>query len=137
LSRFSDHLLFVSAHERDTFFQKIGKPAIATTMVHNGLNPAEFEPVAPAPDAADLIYVGMMRDLKGPDLFIDAVAAASGRLQRPISAVMVGDGDDLPRYRQQAARLDLDIRFHPPMPAREAFALGRVVVVPSRAEAMP
>ena len=25
----------------------------------------------------------------------------------------------------------------PPMPARQAFALGRVIVVPSRAEAMP
>src|SRR5690606_38721565 len=44
---------------------------------------------------------------------------------------------DLPRYKQQAGRLGLDISFPPPMPAREAFALGRIVVVPSRAEAMP
>src|SRR5690606_21907633 len=29
------------------------------------------------------------------------------------------------------------IRFLPPMPARKAFALGRIIVVPSRAEAMP
>ena len=28
-------------------------------------------------------------------------------------------------------------RFHGPMPAREAFALGRVLVVPSRAESLP
>jgi glycosyltransferase involved in cell wall biosynthesis len=29
------------------------------------------------------------------------------------------------------------MRFLPPMPAREAFALAELVVVPSRAEAMP
>ena len=52
---------------------------------------------------------------------------------------MIGDGDDLPNYKRQAERLGLAarIRFHPPMPARQGFALGRVIVVPSRAEAMP
>jgi glycosyltransferase involved in cell wall biosynthesis len=52
---------------------------------------------------------------------------------------MVGDGDDLPRYHGQVKRLGLDgnVRFLPPMPAREAFALAALVVVPSRAEAMP
>ena len=29
------------------------------------------------------------------------------------------------------------VTFRPPMPARDAFALGRIIVVPSRAEAMP
>ena len=29
------------------------------------------------------------------------------------------------------------VRFMPPMPARQAFALAKLVVVPSRAEAMP
>ena len=52
---------------------------------------------------------------------------------------MVGDGDDLPRYRDQVSRLGLgsQVTFHPAMPARQAFALARIVVVPSRAEAMP
>ncbi len=52
---------------------------------------------------------------------------------------MVGDGDDLPAYREQVARLGLADRvsFYPPMPARQAFALARAIVVPSRAEAMP
>ena len=137
LTRFSDHVLFVSDHERRTFFEKVGRPKTPTSMVHNGLNEAEFVPVAAAPDAADLLYVGMMRDLKGPDIFIDALAEASRQLGRPLSAVMVGDGDDLPSDQAQAAALGLAVRFLPPMPAREAFALGRVIVVPSRAEAMP
>src|SRR5690606_14234142 len=63
---------------------------------------------------------------------------AQAALGRKLSGVMVGDGEDLPTYKAQVERLGLDrIRFLPPMPAREAFALARLVVVPSRAEAMP
>ncbi|MGN6305847.1 MAG: glycosyltransferase family 4 protein, partial [Mesorhizobium sp.] len=84
-------------------------------------------------------YIGMMRDLKGPDIFIDALVQAEALASRRISAVMVGAGEDLPRYKQQVVRLGLGDRvtFHAPMPARQAFALARLVVVPSRAEAMP
>src|SRR5690606_22290127 len=98
-----------------------------------------FVAVPPARDAADFLYIGMMRDLKGPHIFIDAIAATARALARPVSAVMVGDGDDLDRYKAQARALGPSgsIRFLPPMPARKAFALARIVVVPSRAEAMP
>jgi glycosyltransferase involved in cell wall biosynthesis len=139
MERFTDHLLFVSEYERRAFRRKIGPPHAPNSLVYNGLCQSEFEPVAPAPDAADLLYIGMMRDLKGPDIFIDALAAAEKTLGRPISAVMVGDGDDLPRYQAQVAHLGLAdrVQFKPPMPARHAFALARLVVVPSRAEAMP
>jgi glycosyltransferase involved in cell wall biosynthesis len=139
MERFTDHLLFVSEYERRAFRRKIGEPHAPNSRVYNGLREREFEPVPATVDAADLLFIGMMRDLKGPDIFIDALAAAENILGRPISAVMVGDGDDLPRYRAQAGRLGLAdrVRFLPPMPAREAFALAGVVVVPSRAEAMP
>jgi glycosyltransferase involved in cell wall biosynthesis len=139
MARFTDCLLFVSEYERRAYRRKVGEPPIPNVLVYNGLRPAEFEPVADDPDAADLLYIGMMRDLKGPDIFIDALAAAEAALGRPLSAVMVGAGEDLPKYRAQAERRGLAarIRFLPPMPAREAFALARLVVVPSRAEAMP
>jgi glycosyltransferase involved in cell wall biosynthesis len=139
LGRFTDHVLFVSDYERRTFVRKVGEPRSASSLVYNGLKASEFEPVQTANDAADLLYIGMMRDLKGPDIFIDALAAASAQLGRELTAVMVGDGDDLPRYKQQALKLGLSgrITFLAPMPARQAFALARIVVVPSRAEAMP
>lgn len=139
LGRFTDHVLFVSDYERRTFLAKIGKPRAAASLVYNGLNEAEFLAVPAAPDAADFLYIGMMRDLKGPDIFIDALAAASVKLGHPLSAVMIGDGDGLPRYKAQVLARGLAgrVRFLPPMPAREAFALGHVIVVPSRAEAMP
>lgn len=139
MERFTDHLLFVSEYERATFRRKIGEPRAPSSLVYNGLRPEEFEPVPPDGDAADLLYIGMMRDLKGPDIFIDAVARAETLLGRPITAVMVGDGDDRPRYRDQAAALGLAgrVTFRDALPARKAFALARLVVVPSRAEAMP
>jgi glycosyltransferase involved in cell wall biosynthesis len=136
LERFCDHVLFVSEHERRTYIEKIGEPRAANSLVYNGVHDREFEPVEMLPDAADFLYIGMMRDLKGPDLFIEALART--RMRFPgVSAHMVGDGDDLPRYRARAGELGLDVVFHPAMPAREAFALARIMVVPSRAEAMP
>jgi len=139
MERFTDHLLFVSDYERQTFRRKIGDPRPPSSLVYNGLRPPEFEPVAPQSGAADLLYIGMMRDLKGPDLFIEALAKAGTKLGRKLGAVMVGDGDDRPRYEAMVARLGLADRivFHKPMPARQAFALARTIVVPSRAEAMP
>jgi glycosyltransferase involved in cell wall biosynthesis len=81
----------------------------------------------------------MMRDLKGPDIFIDALARVQTRLGRRPTAIMVGAGHDLDKYIRQTERLGLSdsVRFLEPMPARKAFPLARHVVVPSRAEAMP
>ncbi|MER8830161.1 glycosyltransferase family 4 protein [Mesorhizobium sp. M0938] len=139
MARFTDYLLFVSDYERQTYRRKVGEPPTPNNLVHNGLRAAEFEPVRAEQDAADVLYIGMMRDLKGPDIFIDALVLAATRLGRPLKAVMVGAGDDLPRYHAQVKELGLEghIRFLPPMPARKAFALAELVVVPSRAEAMP
>ncbi|WP_027051542.1 glycosyltransferase family 4 protein [Mesorhizobium erdmanii] len=139
MAHFTDCLLFVSDYERRTYRRKVGEPPIPNTLVYNGLRATEFKPAIIGPDAADMLYIGMMRDLKGPDIFIDALAVAGPKLGRALTAVMVGDGDDLPRYHAQVKRLGLQahVRFLPPMPAREAFALGDLVVVPSRAEAMP
>ncbi|MBN9221955.1 MAG: glycosyltransferase family 4 protein [Mesorhizobium sp.] len=139
MARFTDCLLFVSDYERRTYRRKVGEPPVPNALVYNGLRASEFGPVIARPGAADLLYIGMMRDLKGPDIFIDALAAAGPRLGRVPSAVMVGDGDDLPRYHAQVKRLGLEasVQFLRPMPAREAFTLAALVVVPSRAEAMP
>lgn len=139
MERFTDHLLFVSDYERQTYRRKIGEPRVPYSLVYNGLRPAEFEPVRPLPEAADFLYIGMMRDLKGPDLFIDALASAEKQVGRGVRAVMVGDGDQLPEYKAQIQRLGLTDRvaFRSPMPARQAFAMARTIVVPSRAEAMP
>jgi len=139
MARFTDYILFVSEYERAAYRRKVGKPNRPSGLVYNGLREAEFEQVPAAQDAADFLYIGMMRDLKGPDIFIDALAKLEARIGRAVTAVMVGDGEDLARYRAQAEKLGLRerVRFMPSMPARRAFALADTVVTPSRAEAMP
>ena len=81
-----------------------------------------------------------MRDLKGVDVFIEAVAKLreEGHTAR---AVIVGPAtaEDVRRYRELANEKvrGARIAFHKPMPARQAFALARHVVLPSRAESLP
>jgi glycosyltransferase involved in cell wall biosynthesis len=139
MDRLTDHIFFVSDYERRTFLREIGEPKAESSLVYNGLRPNEFEPTPPEGNAADFLFIGMMRDLKGPDIFIDALARVQTRLGRRPTAIMVGAGHDLDKYIRQTERLGLSdsVRFLEPMPARKAFPLARHVVVPSRAEAMP
>lgn len=139
LERWTDSLVFVSDYERRTYDTKIGLPRAPSRLIHNGLRAHEFEPVETAPDAADFLYIGMMRDLKGPDVFIEALRRAEQLSGRPLRGVMVGDGDDQPRYQSRIDTMGMGARLtmRPAMPAREAFVLARTVVIPSRAESMP
>ena len=86
MARFTDHLLFVSDYERRTY-RRQGRRA-ADPQQPGLQRPARRGVRAGAgrPDAADFLYIGMMRDLKGPDLFIDALARAGTQLGRPLSA---------------------------------------------------
>jgi glycosyltransferase involved in cell wall biosynthesis len=133
-----DLFLFESGYSANMFRRKIGDPRGIVRIVYNGLTPAEFEPVAPAPGASDLLFLGELRMLKGVDLMLDALAALK-REGRTVTATLVGDGPDGETFRAQVARLGLDdvVRFRPAMPARQAQALGRIMVVPSRAESLP
>jgi glycosyltransferase involved in cell wall biosynthesis len=133
----TDAYVFVSRYEADAFAAKVGATKKPVTIAVNGLQPEEFEPVATAPDARDFLFIGTMRDLKGPDVFIEALAALADRTGTAPTAVMVGSGDEKPRYEKMVAERRLPVVFRDPMPAREAFALARAVVVPSRAESMP
>jgi glycosyltransferase involved in cell wall biosynthesis len=56
-----------------------------------------------------------------------------------VTATLVGDGPDRAALLAQVERNNLSraIRFMAAMPAREALALGWVMVAPSRAESLP
>lgn len=139
LERGTDHLLFVSDYERQTYLRKIGTPRCPSSLIYNGISASEFEPVGSDADAADFLFIGMMRDLKGPDIFVKALGQASRKAGRRLSAVMVGDGPDRDPLRQitEDPLYPADVTYRQPMPARAAFRMARIVVVPSRAEAMP
>ncbi|WP_273855897.1 glycosyltransferase, partial [Serratia liquefaciens] len=70
---------------------------------------------------------------------IRALARLQDQHQRNFTATMVGDGTEKPDFVNLAAKLGVSgqIRFLPGMAARDAFALGRIMVIPSRAEAFP
>ncbi|RUM21214.1 glycosyltransferase family 1 protein [Rhizobium vallis] len=136
---FTDALVFICEYERDTYARKVGRPRTKTRLIYNGIGDREFEPIHTRSDAVHFIYVGMLRDLKGPDLFIDAFAKTERLLGRPLSALMIGDGPDRDRYREMMVERGLGKRIGmlPAMRIHEAFAMAQNLVVPSRAEAMP
>jgi glycosyltransferase involved in cell wall biosynthesis len=138
LMRRTDLFLFESAYSSELFRQKIGDPGGRMRVVHNGVTPDEFEPVALHADATDLVFIGELRAIKGIDVLIDAIAQLH-RAGRTVTATLVGDGPDRADLVAQTERLGLTkmITFVPAMPARAAQALGRVMVVASRAESLP
>ncbi|MHC1549368.1 glycosyltransferase family 4 protein [Phyllobacterium sp. K27] len=139
MERMTDRIIFVSQFERETYVRKVGEPHCASALIHNGLSAEEFDPVVDNDNAADFLFIGELRILKGPDIFIEALARASAASTRKLTAVIVGEGKDRAMLVKQAkdAQQQADIEFLPPMKARGAFPLGKIVVVPSRAEALP
>jgi glycosyltransferase involved in cell wall biosynthesis len=137
LMRRTELFLFESRYGRDVFTAKIGAPAGLVRVVHNGVTPAEFAEITPQADAPDIVFVGELRMLKGVDVLLDSIARLAR--ERAVTATIVGDGPDAAQFRAQADRLGLTatVRFLPPMPARDAFKLGRLFVAPSRAESLP
>jgi glycosyltransferase involved in cell wall biosynthesis len=134
----TDLFLFESIYSSEIFCRKIADPGERTRVVHNGVSCEEFEPVTLQPDATDLVFIGEFRPVKGIDVLIEAIAQLH-RAGLLVTATLVGDGAERSSLIAQAEGLGLTqaIRFLPAMPARKAQALGRVMVVPSRAESLP
>jgi glycosyltransferase involved in cell wall biosynthesis len=134
----TDLFLFESAFARDTYQRTIGKPSGLVRCVFNGVTANEFDPIATADDATDIVFVGEFRHIKGADILIDAVALlhADGK---PVTLTLAGDGEELEALKAQVARLGLTgaVRFIGHVKARYGFSKGRVLLVPSRGDSMP
>ncbi len=139
LARTTDLLLFESAYIGRRYQQFVGKVDAIQRVIVNGVSPAELEPVEPAPDAADLFYIGELRSAKGIDTLIDSLPMVERMIGRRPSLVLVGSGPDRDALQAHAAEVGFadSVRFAGAMPAREAFRLGQILVVPSRAESLP
>ncbi|HXY89036.1 MAG TPA: glycosyltransferase family 4 protein [Xanthobacteraceae bacterium] len=138
LSARTDLFLFESAYALAVFRAKIGAPRALARVVHNGVRPEELLPVAPDADAADVVFVGELRRLKGVDLLIEALSRLLGE-ERIERAILFGDGPEAAAYRAEVERrgLSAHVQFGGVQPARAAFRRGRVLAVPSRAESLP
>lgn len=135
----TDGLIFICDFERRSYERKIGKPRTRTALIYNGVSDRDFGSIPTRSDAVHFVYIGMLRDLKGPDLFVEAFAKTERRVGRPLSALMIGDGPDRDKYRTMMIERGLGQRIGllPAMRVQDAFAMSQNVVVPSRAEAMP
>ncbi len=131
--------LFESAFARNTYQRTIGTPARGLVRcVFNGVTAEEFDPVALASDATDIVYVGEFRHIKGADLLIDAVARlrADGKA---VTLTLAGDGEEVGSLKAQVETHGLGgaVRFIGHVKARDGFAKGKLLVVPSRGDSMP
>ena len=135
----TDVFLFESVFIAKRFHQRIGDTQALAHIVQNGINPNEFTPIRPKANAVDFIYVGELRSAKGIDTLIEATAALSRRRGQTLKLLLVGSGpDEQALIRQaEAAGIAAQVTFAGAMPAPVAFTLGRILVVPSRAESLP
>lgn len=136
LAHATDGIIFESAWSEWIYRDKVGEPNCPVRVIPNGLLPGDFVAHRPRSDAADFVFVGELRPVKGIDVLLQALARIDNR---KVSALIVGDGpqrDELQRLAEQL-RLSDRVRFPGAMPALEAFDHGRVLVIPSRAESFP
>ncbi|MBX3447240.1 MAG: glycosyltransferase family 4 protein [Parvibaculaceae bacterium] len=131
----TDGVIFESAFSRDAYLAKIGTPKGEAAIIHNGVSKPEFEPVATYASAADFLFIGELRMLKGVSTLIEAASM----MGRPVHIRIAGAGPDRARFEQMAREAPSQVRieFLGAMPAREAFRLARTIVMPSWNESFP
>lgn len=134
----TDLFLFESSYVSDLFRRQVGRPRAMVRVVRNGVGDADFEPVVTRSDAADLVCIGELRPVKAMDILIEALALLR-QSGRRVSVTIAGEGPDGPKLMAQAERLGIAdlVHFIGHCPARKAFTLGRIFVMPSRAESLP
>lgn len=137
LAPMTDGFIFESMYAGNRYVELVGTPDCPARVIYNGLHRHEFYESLLADDAADFVFVGELRKLKGVDVFLEALAAQQNIF--PGRAIIVGSGPDEKRFKRMARKLGIASRviFSGPQPARTAFVRARCVVVPSRAESAP
>ncbi len=139
LDRFTDGLIFESAFAARVYGERIGVGKAPRRVVPNGLQPRDFVAQVPAENAADFLFIGELRALKGVDVMLRALAQLNAGRAVGLRAVIVGAGPDAETFKALARELGLVpvVTFPGALPAAEAFPMGRTLVVPSRKESFP
>jgi glycosyltransferase involved in cell wall biosynthesis len=137
LRRSTAGLAFVCDYEREIYDRKIGISGVPMNVVHNGLWQDEFKPIATAPNASDILFVGEMVSRKGVDLLLRSIAQL--KPEQRLTAAMVGDGPELEVYKALAIELGIadQLTFHGRLGIAQSLPLGKLFVLPSRHESFP
>ncbi|MBB4199496.1 hypothetical protein CCR94_01435 [Rhodoblastus sphagnicola] len=139
LERTTDLLQFESEYMAKKYASEIGPGAALVNVARNGIGPRDFVRVTPSPDAAEFVYVGELAVRKGVDTLIEALAIihSGGRFAPRLVIVGAGPERDVLAAIVDKSGMAGSITLAGPRPAQEAFALGRIVVSPSRVESLP
>ena len=134
----TDLFLFESEYIAQVFRDKVGPPHGFVRVVRNGVGDADLAPIVARADATDIVCVGELRSVKAIDVLIEALAMLK-HCGRRFTATIAGDGPQREELAALTQRFGVDdqIRFVGFRPAREAFAMGKLLVVCSRAESLP
>lgn len=134
----TDLFLFESGYIAERYRRFVGETDRVVRVVRNGLAEAEFVPIERSPDPYDLVYVGELRDAKGVDLLIEALARLRAGGRR-LTLLVVGSGPLEGALHAQVAALGLGdaVSFAPAQPIRQALRRGTIMVIPSLAESLP
>jgi glycosyltransferase involved in cell wall biosynthesis len=138
LEKGTDLFLFESIFVRDRFTEFVCATQKPRVVALNGLYPHEYTAFGPSPDATDFLYIGEFREAKGLDTLIEAMALLAKQGRHP-SLTFIGGGPDEAAMRAlvEARGLCAQVTWRGVTPAREAFAMGRIMVLPSRFESLP
>lgn len=133
----TDGIIFESAFAQTRYSEYVGGSHVHQQVIFNGLLPDEFSSPTPRNTATDLLFIGELRDIKGVDVLLQALAGV--RQSRDATLTIVGEGADREKLTALSQQLGLGdaARFVGAKPAREAFTLGRCLIVPSRKESLP
>ncbi len=139
IGELTDAYIFESVYAQRAFHEQIGVPPCREAVIHNGLAPAEFEPLPLDPDARDFVFIGEFRDVKGLNYLLDALVDAKAPGGRPATLAMAGGGRDFEATKARIKELGLTARVDllGVQPARPTLRRGKCLVVPSLAESLP
>ena len=137
LQRFTDGIIFESAYAHKVYSEHVGQEYSKVRVVPNGLKQTDFVEIQLNDDAAEFVFIGELRWLKGIDVLIKALAQLHGTPGARLA--IVGDGPDKQEFQSMVDDLGLNerVRFCGALTAQDAFQLGHIVVMPSRAESFP
>ncbi len=134
-------IIFVSAAEKEMFNESVSRiPSGRAVVVYNGLWESEFEYFGSLSEKdIDVLFLGELRHIKGVDVLLRALAHLSDKGVQ-LRAVIAGPGD--PRSREyfvdMAHSLGLrEVAFPGWVEAEETLRRSRLLVLPSRGEALP
>lgn len=136
--RVPDHIIAASEQTADRIRDLVGART-PVTVAPNGIDLAEVDAAAPAPDSRDLVVVSRLMQHKRLDMLLHAIALLHAR-GHPVTCRIIGDGPEREALAGMAAELGLGhaVEFrHDVTEQKDLYALlkaGRVFPFPSNRE---